>query len=139
MRLWSYELLPYLPKGQLLSQKRECDLMLKDYYEGRKTNHILINYVWDYPIEHLYKYYELLEIEFAKRYFEFNSKIQDDGIYIPVRVPFPNHHNSRYLLQNFFNLQEKYDRGQADFSYEEYKRLENFVKEKGLIRWLNYN
>ena len=28
-----------------------------------------------------------------------------------------------------YNLQEKYDRGQKDFSEEQYKKLEEFVKE----------
>ena len=42
---------------------------------------------------------------------------------------FPEH-NDRYLLQCFFNLQEKYDRGQKDFSKEEYERLKNFIESK---------
>ena len=41
--------------------------------------------------------------------------------------PFKNHHNDRYLLQNFYNLQEKYDRGQKDFDIETYKELVMFV------------
>ena len=55
MRLWHYKLLPYLPKGQLLAQKRECDLIWKDIKNGKKTNHILINYIWDYenPVKEL--------------------------------------------------------------------------------------
>ena len=45
MRLWNFKLLPYLPDSQLLAQKRECDLIIKDATLGRRTNHILINYI----------------------------------------------------------------------------------------------
>ena len=47
--------------------------------------------------------------------------------------PFPYHHTDRYLLQCFCNLQEKYDRGQKDFTEEQYLKLENFMKGKRLI------
>ena len=43
-------------------------------------------------------------------------------------TPFKNHHDNRYLLQCFYNLQEKYDRGQKDFNLLDYSKLENFVK-----------
>ena len=42
-------------------------------------------------------------------------------------------HNDRYLLQCFYNLQEKYDRGQKDYSQEEYQKLERFMKGRCLI------
>lgn len=53
--------------------------------------------------------------------------------YIDGELLFSLHHNNRYLLQCFYNLQEKFDRKQRDFSKEEYQRLENFIKERGLI------
>ena len=36
---------------------------------------------------------------------------------------FKNHHNFNYLQQCFYNLEEKYERGQADFSKEQYEAL----------------
>ena len=44
--------------------------------------------------------------------------------------PFAEHHNEGYLLQCFYNLQEKYERGQRDFSESEYLILEHFVDEE---------
>lgn len=41
--------------------------------------------------------------------------------------PFINHQNDRYLIQCFYNLQEKFDRGQKDFSEKEYTQLFNFI------------
>ncbi len=129
MRLWHYKLLPYLPKSQLIAQKRECDLIWKDIANGKKTNHILINYIWEYVdyLKELSIYYRLLKDEFDKRGFKFNAKnhrfrwFTED--YVKSYKPFNIHHNDRYLLQNFYNLQEKYDRGQKDFDYTTYKKL----------------
>ena len=130
MRLWHYRLLPYLPNSQLLAQKRECDLIWKDILNGKKTNHILINYIWEYenPKIELEKYYRLLRKEYDERGFKFKSKIDIkdyEGLYNPK--PFEKHHNARYLLECFWNLAEKYDRQQKDFSDVRYKKLENFV------------
>jgi len=49
--------------------------------------------------------------------------------------PYVDYHNDRYLLQNFFNLQEKYDRHQSDFYYDVYNRLLEFIRE----RFKNYD
>ena len=131
MRLWHYELLPYLPKGQLLSQKRECDLIWKDIANSKQTNHILINYIWeyeDYKMQ-LASYYYLLEKEFKNRGFNFNDKcpllIYETKL---TNRPFKKHHNDDYLRICFYNLEEKFMRGQKDFSVEEYIKLSEFVK-----------
>lgn len=127
MRLWSYQIIPCLPDSQLLAQKRECDLIWKDISNGKQTNHILINYIWKYPEQErnlrLASYYYLLEEEFEKRGFRFKDNcpvlIYKTELY---NKPFIEHDN-RYLIQCFYNLQEKYDRGQKDFSEEKYLRL----------------
>ena len=131
MRLWDYRLLPYLPKGQLLSQKRECDLIWNDIAKGKQTNHILINYIWEYdaPKEELSVYYKRLCYEFARRGFKFNwnkNALPNLNDCMCV-IPFDKHHNKRYLVQCFYNLQEKYDRGQKDFDLETYRKLVKFV------------
>ena len=43
---------------------------------------------------------------------------------------FKNHHTNKYLIQCFFNLQEKYERGQKDFNREKYLELRKFVADK---------
>ena len=131
MRLWHYKLLPYLPKGQLLSQKRECDLIWKDIANGKQTNHILINYIWEYdePVEELGVYYKRLCYEFARRGFKFNlSKYAHINLNDCSNVkPFDKHHNKQYALQCFFNLQEKFMRGQKDFDKQSYDNLCEFM------------
>ena len=48
--------------------------------------------------------------------------------------PFPKHHNDRYLRQCFYNLEEKYDRGQKDFSQLRYQAVSYYLKEMGVIK-----
>lgn len=76
-------------------------------------------------------YYWLLKQELKKR--GFNFRICDDAYLLTEynldEQPFQNHHNNRYLLQCFYNLQEKYDRGQKDFDYTTYKKLLIFMEE----------
>lgn len=138
MRLWNYQLIPFLPDSQLIAQKREIDLIWKDIKQDKKTNHILINYIWEYENykEKLYEYYLLLEKEFKERNFKFNDN--SIGVYIERGIirrlvnaeadinPFPEHHTFRYLEQNYFNLQEKFDRHQKDFHIDRYCDLTQF-------------
>lgn len=56
MRLWHYELLPYLPKYQLKSQWRECVCIAKSIHDNRTPNHILVNPIMNYPIEEFNDY-----------------------------------------------------------------------------------
>lgn len=134
MRLWHWKLLPYLPKSQLVAQWRE----LNSIYV-KQDKHILINYVYDYDRVHLLAYSLLVIDELGKRGIEpkldnFNKFFENTRLIaagkIAIFEPFPQHHNHRYLLQCFANLQEKYDRGQSDFTKEIYEELRKFVFNK---------
>lgn len=128
MRLWHYKILPYLPKSQLIAQWRELNSIFK-----KQDKHILINYVYQYPKENLLLYTGYLFKEMDKRKINtksltnFNDYFGDCGIDVRDLMnevnPFPQHHTSRYFTQCFYNLQEKYDRGQKDFSKERYENL----------------
>lgn len=140
MRLWHYELLQYLPNKQLLGQWRELNVIFK-----KQKKHILINYVYEYPKLDLYHYTEIVIDEMKKRGYKIGDKsIENANNYFKDveflygvggfnGIPFKNHHNFRYLLQCFYNLQEKYDRGQKDFSKSQYLVLEHFVEKKRFI------
>lgn len=132
MRLWHYELLSYLPASQLLAQKRECDLIWKDIANEKKTNNILINYIHEYTYDELFEYYSLLADEFEKRGYTFNYSpfIVDDFMRKPNHRCFEKHHNHQYLVQCFYNLQEKFIRGQKGFTPEIYRNLEAFIRKE---------
>ncbi len=125
MRLWHYKVIPYLPKSQLLSQWRELNSVYK-----KEDNHILINYIYYYNKEYLLNYSNLVIKEMTKRGYKINKwenyinyfGAKDDEFF-DEKLIF-NEHDERYLTQCFYNLQEKYDRGQKDFSSQEYLRLE---------------
>ena len=52
MRLWAYQMLSVLPRQQMLSQLRERVAISKDISEKGTTNHILINNIMDYDLDH---------------------------------------------------------------------------------------
>ena len=136
MRLWHYKLIPYLPNSQLIAQWRELNSIFKN-----QPKHILINYVYEYSKENLYWYTVIVTNELNKRNIKIKSLINMEtyfakdliiGIKNPLSI-FSNHHNQRYLMQCFYNLQEKYDRGQKDFNEETYEKLVRFVNDCILI------
>jgi len=126
MRLWHYKLIPYLPNKQLVSQWRELNAIFKS-----QIRFILTDYVYEYPKEDLCLYSDMVLYEMKKRGFKANTTNMDKYFPLPLspecEVPFKNHHTDRYLKQCFYNLQEKYDRGQKDFSKEIYEKLEEFI------------
>lgn len=64
MRLWHQDLIPYLPRQQLLGQHREC-CALRGAGWGRK--HSIVNYVFNYDPSYLVAYHWLIMDEMEKR------------------------------------------------------------------------
>lgn len=137
MRLWHKDLIPVLPRQQLLGQWRECCLIAKQISETGTPNHLLVNKIMDYPIEDFFTYgYGVFQemynrgyhADFGKfiRYFDAKTLNENNvtGNY------FENWHNDRYLKQCFYNLQEKYDCG--GISEEEWHDI-NFVCNGGAL------
>lgn len=157
MMLWHYELIPYLPKSQLVAQWRELNSIFK-----KQKKHILINYVYECRAYDLYAYSCMVIREMRKRQIHIKSfdnmtnyfcqnnnlwqKSKDDylyyfyreGLHISYVLSFSSKWysfmNDRCLLQCFYKLQEKYDIGQKDFTEKQYLELEKFMKGKGLIK-----
>lgn len=127
MRLWHTDILPYLPRTQLLAQKRECDLIWKYTRIGKKVNHILINYIHDYDIDDFQTYYCELVHEFVKRGYKCKDKAFKRPFYL-VQKPFAKHHNQEYMTICYWNLREKYLRGQKDFTKDIWHKLEQFYQ-----------
>ena len=119
MRLWHKELIPVLPRQQLLGQWRECCLIAKNIAEKGTPGHILVNKIMEYPIGHFVEYTRLVIAEMVKREYKVEPERFYGWIaatdYIPEHVDylavFAGWHNLRYFVQCYFNLQEKYDCG----------------------------
>lgn len=111
MRLWHKDLISYLPKNQLLGQWRELNSIYK-----LKNKHILINFVYDYPKNHLYNYSIWIVEEMVKRNYKLNLanfnqyfNAKNDRLKLEKQEVFHEKMNIRYLKQCLYNLQEKYD------------------------------
>ena len=115
MRLWHKDLLPYLPRLQLLSQYRECCCIAKSIHDKGTPNHILVNKIMDYPIEHFYTYTSEVYDEFKRRgyncrfinFIKWLPRLNDNTLPTHNEL-FKDWHNERYLKQCLFNLDEKH-------------------------------
>lgn len=130
MRLWHYELLPYLPKSQLLAQWRELNSIF-----AKEDKHVLINYIYEYPKEDLLLYTQLVLKELKKRSVNVRTydKMQNyfsETVQPHDYPPYARHHNEEYLTICYYNLYEKYIRGQKDFSQALFEQLEQFYTQK---------
>ena len=141
MRLWHKNLIPYLPRQQLLGQWRECCLIAKNIAENGTPNHILVNKIMDYPIYDFIKYTALIVEEMRKRGYKpdasrfdkYNLSNDKVGIlafdmsrgYITNNYVFSGWHNERYLRQCIFNLEEKYDCG--GITKDEWEKIREYT------------
>lgn len=115
MRLWHKELIAYLPQKQLVSQWRECCGIARNINVLGYPNHILVNKIMDYPIEHFIAYSRLVADEMIARGYKvhwnrFMKWFPDELVYDLNREDiFKDWHNRRYLKQCYHNLEEKND------------------------------
>lgn len=116
MRLWHIDLLPVLPKKQLVSQWREC-VAIKRQWEKGTLKHPLVSYVMDYDKGYFLGYViDLLKV-FRIRGIKYDASLLDEIVWFCMHgevacmnINYPEH-NDRYLTQCYYNLEEKYDRG----------------------------
>lgn len=132
MRLWHIDLIPYLPKSQLLAQWRELNSIFK-----KQDRHILINYIYDYPRGYLEWYATKVIKEMYKRNFKIKS-FENYDFYFEYCEPYINvkfkEHDEEYLTICYYNLKEKYLRGQKDFTKELWEKLDEFYKKEMMKR-----
>ena len=126
MRLWHFELIPYLPKQMLVSQWREC-IAIKRQWEKGTLKHRLVSYVTKYQKSAFYYYTQSIAAEMTKRNILY-KRIFLDELYDfcfqngNAKFNYPEHDN-RYLSQCLYNLEEKAVRG--IISKEEWLKIYN--------------
>lgn len=131
MRLWSWQLLPYLPDTQFKGQLRELVAIMRDWRDNGKTNHLLINRVMEYGKEHLTTYLAEYSYVYQLRYGHFPKKYLDEFsdfwqyVFFPIDALFEGWHNKEYLRICMSNLAEKhfYGIGKSRITDEEWQRL----------------
>lgn len=129
MRLWHCKLIPVLPKQMLVSQWREC-IAIKRQWEKGTLKHRLVKYVMDYDKGNFNFYAALIIQEMERRNIKYKEsyaiEIREFCKSIIINGYYPEH-NDRYLMQCFYNLQEKYDRG--IISNEEFIKVQEYIRE----------
>ena len=113
MRLWHYELLPYLPDAQFKGQLRELVAIMHDWRDKGKTNHLLINKVMEYPKNDLSCYAWYYFKEYLRRYNNYNKNLAEEFVIFAEGsnfnpFPFNGWHNKTYLRVCMANLYEKH-------------------------------
>lgn len=115
MRCWHKDLIPVLPRAQLLGQWRECCGIARDIAKNGTPDHILVNRILDYPLEHFVIFAQIVILEMESRGYKPNSDRFFGWIaatnYIPMSITneslFSEWHNDIYLRQCLYNLEEK--------------------------------
>lgn len=118
MRLWHYKLIDVLPKRQLLGQWKEVCALSTMVTNPKFAEHFLVKRIKECggPRD-LYFYARLVRDELTKRGYKPSEKVfqkiedQIGGDFPLACCLFPGWHDERYLLQNYYNLEEKVDLG----------------------------
>ena len=142
MRLWHKDLIPVLPREQLVSQWRECSAIAGAIAKNGTPNHMLVNKVLDYPMEHFVEYSIRIRQEMTCRGYRTTDAVMkkiisvrpeglDDLTFPAWETVYADWHNDRYFLQCYYNLQEKYDCGgitQEDWDKIQKVKLEKIIQ-----------
>ena len=122
MRLWHKDLIPYLPRQQLIAQWRELCCIIKSIARHETPNHILVNKALSSRGD-FYAYTQRVLGEMEKRGYKVSNSALSKFTYYFNWTKYcfetnsthfniyPDWHNERYLKQCIYNLQEKYDCG----------------------------
>lgn len=132
MRLWHIDVLPFLPRSQLLAQWRELNSIF-----AKEDKHVLINYIYEYDKRELKTYTDCVLAQMRSRGYTIRTfdKMERyfDGVEAASGKPYAKHHNDDYLRICYYNLYEKYIRGQKDYEDALFQQLHAYVTARGAL------
>ena len=115
MRLWHKDMIKNLPREQLVAQWRECSAIAGNIKLKGTPNHILVNKIMDYSLNHFISYSYYVREEMTRRgYRTMNSvwdkitSVADSYSILPQNELFPDWHNDTYWVICYYNLKEKW-------------------------------
>jgi len=118
MRLWDISMLPYLPREQLVSQWRECSAIASAIQKNGTPNHILVNFVTEYPYDHFISYCFYLREEMTSRGYRTMDSVwrkiialKPNYVILHQTEIYPSKFSYMYKKICYYNLLEKYIRG----------------------------
>jgi len=116
MRLWHEQLIPLLPKNQILGQHRECCALRGN---GWNKKHKTVDYVFSYSPYHLFIFHSLVMDEMEKRGYKVSEEWRDKNYRGKtaekydileekmIESPIYKEHNGEYLMECIENLRNK--------------------------------
>lgn len=142
MRLWHWELIPYLDDQHLLGQWRECIAIKHKIDKCGTPNNYVVNYVTQYCVEDFQKYCGNVITEMHRRGFKVNPKLVNEiyemndkyfgKLYSDKGIFFWDH-NKTYLKICYYNLLEKARSKQTKELDEMLSKIESYIVSKGII------
>lgn len=115
MRLWHKDLIPVLPREQLVAQWREISAIAGNINTKGTPNHILVNKIMDYPLDHFITYSAAVRAEMTQRGYRTMDKVWDkitsvceDYTIVPIEEIYNEWMDIEYLTICYYNLKEKW-------------------------------
>ena len=149
MRLWHKDLIPVLPDKWLVAQWRELSAISGKLIKHGSPQHALVNKITQYEHQHFSQYTWIVKEELIKRGIKFRFNVwykivqqskeafdkyefdKFEGGLIPYNNTeelFHEWHNNKYLIQCYYNLQEKYDCGLlTQHEFDKIKQCVSFI------------
>ena len=118
MRLWHTNLIEVLPREQLVAQWRELSAIAGAIQKNGTPNHILVNFVLDYPYEHFVSYAYHVRKEMTKRGYRTMNNVWEkicsldkECDILPLEEVYKEKMDNAYLKICYYNLYEKWSCG----------------------------
>lgn len=121
MRLWHKDLIPVLPREQLVAQWREISSITGSIQKNGTPNHLLVNFVLKYDYDHFINYAAEVRLEMTKRGYRTMDSVWNKIISLKPnwdRLPrdeiYKYKMNPEYFKICYWNLREKFLCGGID-------------------------
>ena len=141
MCLWHKQLISVLPRQQLLGQWKECSVIAGNILTKGTPNHILVNKIMDYSIDHFITYAALVRGEMGNRGYKTMDSVANKIISLKPdwkAVPFEKLYyywmDDDYFKICYYNLKEKYMCDGIQDS--EWRPIEELAKEVITLRYM---
>lgn len=116
MRLWHKNMICVLPREQLVAQWRELSAIASNIKNKGTPNHILVNKVMNYPMNHFITYAAAIRAEMTRRGYRTMNSVWDkitsvvDGDFqiLPISEIYKEWMNNLYWTICYYNLKEKW-------------------------------
>lgn len=138
MRMWHKNLIPALPREQLVAQWRELSAIAGNIKAKGTPNHILVNKIMNYPFNHFITYAATVRAEMTKRGYrtmdsvwnKITSICNNEYSIFPLDEIYKKWMDEEYFIICYYNLKEKYLCG--GIKEEDWQKFKNYIN-KGYL------